>query len=1092
MEKSSGDRKPRWGFLWLTSLSVPQGAPLIAAALGFVLQPRSGVMGTVASGGGWVDTVAMQRRTGSSLVLGSVLALGMSARAVEPGAIEFNRDVRPILADHCFRCHGPDAKQRQADLRLDVESAEPKVVDPGQPDSSELIRRVTSADPDERMPPPDGGRRLTEAEVAILKGWIAGGGRWQKHWSLLAVVRPAPPEIQNAEFRIENAIDHYVQAKLAEKELSPAPEAEGAVLLRRVTLALTGLPPAIEEIEAFLADGSPDRYERVVDRLLASPRYGERMATPWLDAARYADTSGYQSDGERHMWRWRDWVIEALNANMPFDQFTTEQIAGDLLPQPTLAQRIATGFNRNHRGNAEGGIIPEEYAVEYVADRVETTATVWLGLTLGCARCHDHKYDPFTQREFYSLFAFFNNVPEQGRAIKIGNSPPFIAAPTRQQEEQLARLEKGAAESEAAFLAAEEEIGKAQRKWERRWAEAGQGPARQAGPTKAQRKRAAAAAEDWAPTGGLEVHRPLDDGASAGVIAKAAEFDGKTVISAGDVGSFGFFDKFSLAAWVRLPEGSSGGTIVSRMTDVPQGEGYQFAVVGGKLQLNLVKRWLDDALRVESAAGLSAGKWHHVAVTYDGSRVASGVQFYVDGRPASQTVLLDELNQTFGTKEPLRIGGGGGAEMRFRGAIDEVRVYRDALPAEAMQILATRESLRQILESKRKRRTAAQQLKLRTYFLEHHAPANIRALYVERAKARKELAAFREGLPTVMVMEEMEVPRPAHVLIRGQYDKPGERVSPDVPAELPPLAEGLPRNRLGLAQWLVDRANPLTSRVTVNRLWQMHFGTGLVKTAEDFGRQGEWPSHPELLDWLAAELMDGWDLKRVQRMIVSSHAFRQTSADSEFRMQNAERRMRDSENRLLARGPRVRLSAEMVRDQALFVSGLLVEQVGGPSVRPLQPARLWSELTGGEDYQPGKGAELVRRSLYTFWKRTIPPPGLATFDAPTREFCSVRESRTNTPLQALVLLNEETYVAAARALAERVMREADGDEERLARAMMLVVGRKPTEEEGRVLSAALRRYRQMAHQGASGPEEIEAMALVCSTILNLDEAVTRQ
>jgi len=990
--------------------------------------------------------------------------------AAEPAGIEFNRDVRPILADHCFQCHGPDAKQRQAELRLDIETAEPKVIVAGQPENSELIRRITSADPDERMPPPDKGRKLTENEVRALKQWIASGAKWQKHWSLLPVVRPAVPESNQLTAAL-GPLDAFILVRLQKEGLSPSAEADRAVLLRRVTLALTGLPPAIEEIDAFLADESPDAYERVVDRLLASPRYGERMATPWLDAARYADTSGYQSDGERHMWRWRDWVIDALNANMPFDQFTIEQLAGDLLPQPTLAQRIATGFNRNHRGNAEGGIIPEEYAVEYVADRVETTTTVWLGLTLGCARCHDHKYDPLSQLDFYSLFAFFNNVPEHGRAIKLGNSPPFIPAPTPQQQEELTRLERRTAGTEAAFVAVQSELQKAQRKWER--------------------KAAAKVADDWYPAEQLAAYMSLDGAADenlagaadyvAGVLRQAAQFDRSAALSAGDVGGFGFLDKFSLAAWIFVPEGG-GGTIVSRMTDVAQGDGYQLAIVGGKLQLNLVKRWLDDALRVESAESLSAGEWHHVAATYDGSRLATGVQFYVDGQLVKLTVLLDELNQSFSTKEPLRIGGGGGPEMRCRGTIDEVRVYRDVLSADVAAILATPQSLHQILAIKPKQRTAGQRLKLRTYFLEHHAPAAMQALYREQMRAQKELAAFRERLPTVMVMEEMATPRPAHILIRGQYDKPGERVSPNVPAELPPLSAGLPRNRLGLAQWLVEPANPLTSRVLVNRFWQMHFGTGFVKTAEDFGRQGEWPTHPELPDRLAAEFMSDWDVKRLHRQIVTSGTFRQSSV-----VQNT--KSSDPDNRLLARGPRLRLPAEMVRDQALFASGLLVEQVGGPSVKPSQPPGLWSELTGGDDYQPGKGADLVRRSLYTFWKRTIPPPSLATFDAPTREFCSVRDSRTNTPLQALALLNEETYVAAARALAERVMREANEPRERIVRAMLLVVGRRPSDDERRILLAALERYRQQSSTEAS---ESAAYALICSTLLNLDEAVTRQ
>ncbi|MDX1946627.1 MAG: DUF1553 domain-containing protein [Pirellulaceae bacterium] len=1069
-----------------------------------------------------------------TIATGALLSWSVFSHAADE-PLEFNRDVRPILSDHCFQCHGPDAKNRAADLRLDTEEGalalregKPAVVR-GKLAESELWRRITAADKGERMPPADAPRQLSPQQIDTLRLWIEAGAGWQAHWSFIPPERPAIPAVSQPGW-LRGPLDALVLARLDREKLLPAPEADRTALLRRATLDLTGLPPSPGEVAAFLTDQSPDAYERTVDRLLASPRHGERMAVRWLDAARYADTSGYQSDGERIMWRWRDWVIDAFNADMPFDQFTIEQLAGDLLPSPTLDQRLATGFNRNHRGNAEGGIIPEEYAVEYVVDRVETTSAVWLGLTLGCVRCHDHKFDPFTQKDFYQFYAFFNNVPETGRAIKIGNSDPYITTPTRFQAEELTRLQRGAAAATARWERLSEgippqtmpELIAAQIAWERQFKP-------QPG-------------LDWQPTDGLVAAVALEGDAvdtvsanagtftggqpffAKGQVGQAAQFDGKTSLEVGDVAKFGFFDKFTLSAWIFLPDADSGGTIVSRMADAPQGAGYQLAIVGGKLQLNLSQRWLDDALRVETTKPLSTGEWHHVLASYDGSRIARGVRLVVDGEDQPQRVLLDELNQTFASKEPLRIGGGGGPAMRFRGQIDEVRVYASELTDELQTALPTAASIAQIL-AQPGRRTDEQKAKLLSYFIREHAPPHIRAVQADRQQALRDLEKFQASLPTTMIMEELPEPRPAHILLRGQYDQPGEKVEREVLTKLAPMLKDAPRNRLGMAKWLVDPANPLPARVTVNRFWQMLFGVGLVKTAEDFGSQGEWPVQPELLDYLATEFSGAptptrrasegdtqarrasegtsWDTKRLLRQIITSSTYRQSSKVTPALWQ------RDPENRLLARGPRVRLSAEMVRDGALAASGLLVEQTGGPSVKPYQPAGLWKELTGGDDYQPGRGADLYRRSLYTFWKRTIPPPSMATFDAASREFCSLRESRTNTPLQALVLLNDETYVEAARLLAWRVLREAVQPDERLALAFLLVTGRQPSPQELSILRNSLDKHRaryasapaEAAKLLAVGqsptpvdlpPVELAAYATVCSTILNLDEAVTKE
>jgi hypothetical protein len=1054
-----------------------------------------------------------------SLLLAAMLAakvgLVCSAPVEQPSGsrISFNRDIRPILSDNCFQCHGPDRNQRKAKLRLDTgegafeERSNHRVLTPGKPDASELFRRITSADPAEQMPPPKKGRLLSASDRELIRTWIEQGATWEKHWAYLPPAPQFPPALSAYGARwARNPIDSFILDRLQREGLTPSPEADRTTLLRRVTLDLTGLPPTPAEVEAFLADESPDAYERIVDRLLASPRFGERMARPWLDAARYADTNGYQTDGERFMWRWRDWVINAFNCNLPYDQFTIEQLAGDMLPHATLDQRVATGFNRNHRGNGEGGIIPEEYAVEYVVDRVETTATVWLGLTVGCARCHDHKFDPITQKEFYQLFAYFNHVPEKGKAIKYGNSPPLIKAPTRDQLAQLNTLDGQLAAAERQFAALQPDLRRAQAEWEQKFKPD--------------------AALDWTIDRALVVHHALDadgpanaklvDGASTflpGRLGWAAHFDGRRYIDAGDVAKFDFYDKFTLSAWIQ-PEGNGGGTIISRMTDKPEADGYYLALKAGKLQLNLVKRWLDDALRVESEIVIPADQWSHVAVTYDGTRVADGVKLYVNGQPAKLHVVLDELNQSFDSKEPLRIGGGGGLDGRFHGLIDEVRVYGDVLDAGEAQVLAAADTLSAIAALPASKRTTLQSAKLHAYFRERAAPAAIHDAWRQLVRLRAERQRFFENIPTTMVMAELPTPRPAHVLIRGAYDKPGERVSCGVPNVFGPSK--VPADRLEFARWLAHSSNPLTARVTVNRFWQLYFGAGLVKTTEDFGVQGAWPTHPELLDWLALQFAPapvppsergehrGWDVKHLQRLIVTSATYRQASRLTPALLQ------KDPENRLLARAPRLRLPAEMVRDQALATSGLLVERLGGPSVKPYQPPGLWKELTGMEDYVQDAGDKLYRRSLYTFWKRTVPPPVMVNFDAAGRETCIVRETRTNTPLQALNLMNDVSYVEAARVLAQRIIRGAGPTpEERVSLAFRLVTARPPKPAELRILidafQAHLAEYRKdraaavkLTSAGESPRDERldaaewAAYTAVVQVILNLDEVVVRE
>lgn len=1009
---------------------------------------------------------------------------GLALVALSPlyaGAVEFNRDVRPIFSDKCYVCHGPDAAAKHVPFRLDSEPAAKAdlgggrhAIIEGNPDASPLVQRTSESKPAMRMPPVASGLTLSPSEIATLREWVAEGAKWQKHWSFIPPVRPEVPPGQNA-------IDYFVRQKLEKAGLTPSAETKRETLIRRVSLDLTGLPPTPREIDAFLKDRSPNAYEKVVDRLLASPRYGERMAFRWLDAARYADTNGYQFDGERVMWRWRDWVIDAFNRNLPFNQFARDQIAGDMLPNATLEQKMATGFNRNHRANTEDGIIPEEYAVEYVVDRVETTSAVFMGLTMGCARCHNHKYDPFTQKEFYQMFAYFNNVPEQGRAMKYGNSEPLIPAPTKPEQAELAALDQKIRSNEDSLRKQETSLAREQKRWEQHLT----------------------APLSWAPT------RDLDTAISYGRTSLASVFDGKLYVNRGAVAKFDIEDPFTLSAWIysdQIPDGS----VMSRMADNPKGKGFGVHMDQGKVHVNFTSTWADDAIRVETERVLEPKTWHHIAVTYSGSRMAEGVHVYVDGHREKTRVLLDTLYRPFRNAgkvfaEPFRIGTGWGPERRFRGQIDEVRVYSRVLDDRDLAVLALGESVNDIARKPDSERSEAERLEVRSAYLAEAAPGEIRKLSEHLDALLDERAKLVASFPTVMVMAEANPPKSTFLLVRGAYDHPGEKVTPGVPAVLPPLPANAPDNRLGFAEWVIDPKNPLLARVTVNRFWQMYFGTGIVKTVEDFGSQGEWPSNPELLDWLATEFVrTGWDVKALQKTIVMSATYRQSSEATPDLLQ------RDPENRLLARGARFRLPAEMIRDQALSIAGLLVEKIGGPSVKPYQPEGLWKEISMQDmDYVQGHGDDLYRRSLYTFWKRTIAPPEMINFDSANREACVVRETRTNTPLQALNLMNDVTYVEAARLIGQRMMKEGGAaDEDRLRYGFRLVTGHWPSKAQEDVLLANLRFHRdyfsdaqkvdEYLSQGESRPDakldrrELAAYASVASLLLNLDEAMTKE
>jgi Protein of unknown function (DUF1553)/Protein of unknown function (DUF1549)/Concanavalin A-like lectin/glucanases superfamily/Planctomycete cytochrome C len=1005
--------------------------------------------------------------------------------------IQFNRDVRPILSDKCYGCHGPDAVAKKIPLRLDSEAAAKadlggrRAVVEGDPAASQLVQRITSANKGMHMPPVYSGLKLSGDEIETLRLWIAQGAKWQKHWSFIPPQRPPLPRVSNPQWP-RNPIDNFVLARLDREKLTPAPEASRETLLRRVTLDLTGLPPTPAELDAFLKDKSPNAYEKVVDRLLASTRYGERMAERWLDAARYADSNGYQYDGERFMWRWRDWVIDSFNRNQPFNQFTLEQIAGDMLPDATLSQKMATGFNRNHRANTEDGIVPEEYAVEYVVDRVETTSTVFLGLTLGCARCHNHKYDPFTQKEFYQVFAYFNNVPENGRAMKYGNSPPTVPAPTEQEQAELKVLES--------------EI----RKVEKNLPAGRDLPACAANPEPCP--------AHWYPTDEVPL-KPKPEGeitAAAGKVSKATVFDGKAFLDGGDAGNFDIDNRFTLSAWI-YADSTSSGSILSRMVDNPKGKGYGLQLNNGKLHMHLTSSYDTDAIRLETEETLEPKRWYHVTATYDGSIMAQGVHLYIDGKPAKTQVHSDNLYRPFRNagkifKEKLRIGGGTGPAGRFRGMIDGVHIYGRVLGDEEIRGLALGEPVAAIAKKPAAARSEAESQVLRWYALENATEPATRDAWKQYQSLKREKEKLERSFSTVMVMAESPVRKQTHMLIRGAYDKPGDLVEPGIPAVLPPLPAGAPNNRLGFAEWVVSPQNPLLARVTMNRFWQMYFGTGIVKTIEDFGSQGEWPSHPELLDWLATEFIrSAWDTKAMQKLIVTSATYMQSSQTSPELLE------RDPENRLLAHGPRFRLPAEMIRDQALYVAGLLTDKVGGPSIKPYQPAGLWKELSMQDmDYVQSKGADLYRRSLYIFWKRTIAPPMMVNFDAAQRESCVVRETRTNTPLQALDLMNDVTFVEAARFLGQRMMEQGGADPgSRLRYGFRVALGRDPSDAESRILRDNLNYHRdyfagrkesidQYLKEGdtpsdpALDRRELAAYASVASLILNMDEMVTKQ
>ena len=999
--------------------------------------------------------------------------------------IDFATQIKPLLSDRCFLCHGPDAESREADLRLDSKEGAfaalasddtLHAIVAGEPDNSEMLARITSDDADLLMPPPDSGLALNEEERDLLQRWIKQGAEWQGHWAFEPIRSPDVPQVSNADW-CQTPIDHFILARLEERGIPASEMAVKTRLIRRATFDLTGLPPTLQEIDDFLADDSPNAWEKVVDRLLASPRYGERMTSEWLDVARYSDTYGYQQDRDRYVWPWRDWVIRAFNGNLPYDQFIVEQLAGDLMPDATADQILATTFNRLHPQKVEGGSVPEEFRVEYVADRAQTMSTAFLGLTLECARCHDHKYDPISQREYYQFFSFFNNIDEAGLYSYFTNSvpTPTLRLPSAQQRERLksaAAAQDQAERKLQAFLAS-----------------------------------APPEASGEVTLSGPIAHLTFEDNKLSGNTA-VADRGGQVVKLTGDngidvgVGNFRRSQSFSVATWMKTPRHYPRCVVFHRSrawTDAAS-RGYELLIEDGRLSAALIHFWPGNAIRVQATQQLPLNEWVHVAVTWDGSSKAAGLRLWLNGEPCETQIIRDNLykNITGGGGDNIAIG------QRFRdvgfagGQIDDFQVYdRQLTGLELSQIVRGRsvETLVADLQASAGDYPAA----LITDFRRRYASPEYRELADSVAAARKAYNDLQNGLQEIMVMQEQSAPRPAFVLNRGAYDAPGDRVTAETPVWLPAMPAEAPRNRMGLARWLVSDDHPLTARVAVNRYWQLLMGSGLVRTPEDFGSQGMVPTHPDLLDWLASDFRaHGWDLKRLMKQILMSATYRQSSQCSE------ELLSADPDNLLWARSPVYRLTAESLRDNALFVCGLMTDTVGGAPARPYELAASFKPA------KPDDGPGLYRRSLYTYWKRTAPAPVMMALDASKREVCRVQRERTASPLQALVVLNGPQFVEAGRSLAARLIQKHGADDQAILQEMFrLLTSRRPTDKDADILADLLRSQQAhfTAHPAAAteylsvgklqvdeslDPIRLAAWASLANTLFAFDECMMKR
>lgn len=1079
--------------------------------------------------------LSLSGATGLLLAAGcgrSVELPGEVARALSevPDKIDYTLHVKPVLSDRCFACHGPDQNKQQAGLRLDVkETALAKngesglrAVVPGDPGKSELVRRILTGDPEKIMPTPESHLVLTPYEKAVLVRWIEQGAEYKPHWAFEKIREPELPEAGNKEW-VKNGIDRFVLEKMEDAGLQPAPEAEKYILLRRLYLDLTGLIPNPEEVESFLADNSPDAYEKVVDKLLASPHYGEHRAVPWLDLARYADTHGYQDDGPRTMWPYRDWVIRAFNQNMPFDRFVTWQLAGDLLPHPTTEMMLATAFNRNHQQSQEGGIVPEEYRNEYVSDRVNTFGAAFLGLTTECARCHDHKYDPVSQKDYFSLYAFFNNNNENGQIPYNGEASPSIVIPTPEAGKRLRELTQ-------AKLSAEKKrtgIRKSSRDDFEKWLKTLPGQK----DSLVSLSHGLVAYYGFEDTTGrklvnLAVPKDTarvegDDSLSLAAIrngkfGKSRYIFGENAIRfPRPVGWYERHEPFTVSVWLKLHDANTVGSLIHKSNGVFNGyRGWNvFREQDGTFRFTLSNVWPENAIELVSKDKVPLGEWVHIVVSYDGLSRAKGARMYLNGERMPVVVMNDNLNQSLlhGKKhtnwgESDMLIGRLSDQYTKDFEVDELKVYSRSLnPLEVKELFTRKDELGAALSAGRPEQVSEM---LYDFYLENYHDGYRAALSEFRAAIDEETKLLDSQLD-VMVMKERKYPRTTYLLKRGVYDAPDYEVKPDTPEQFFRIPAEFPRNRLGLARWLLHEDHPLFARVTVNRFWQEIFGRGLVKTTADFGNQGELPTHPALLDWLSVRFRkSGWDVKALHKLMVMSATYRQSSVVS------PEANRKDPENRLYSRSQAGRVSAEQARDNALVSGGLLVRSVGGPGVFPYQPDGIWEALAtrNAVRYVRSNGDSLYRRSMYTYWKRSAPPPMMLNFDAAERHFCSVKRQKTSTPLQALVTMNDPQFVEASRLLAQKAMEksELNDDTDAILRYFFLsLVSRSPKPEELDILRTLYQgeeayfrnnpqKYKQLLMTGAIPydkalpPHRLAALTIVASTVMNFDEVLIKR